>query len=154
MLYLNEPRFWASLAPSYEGTPPLPALLNAMYLVGCHLSEDPLLMTLEAHYLTRTRQLLVNSLGDTSLSLVQWLQASCLLTYYLMRKCRFLEARQEVSYISLHYPPERRPDAQRFPSIAGRNSTARPSLRAAQDNVTRLEEPGLQVQLPVTTANG
>lgn len=76
-----------------------------MYLVGCHLSEDPALLTLEGHYLTRTRQVLASSLGDLSGSLLQWLQASCLLTYYLLRKCRFLEARQEVSIdpLRLHH---------------------------------------------------
>lgn len=85
------------MLPSYEGDRPMPVLLNAMYLVGCHLSDDASLEALEPHYLSRTRKLLADSLGRRSTCLVPWLQAACLLTYYLCRKCRFLEARQEVS---------------------------------------------------------
>lgn len=94
------------MSPSYTGSPPLPALLNAMYLVGCHLLEEPEFALVEPHYLTRTRRMLSDSLGDPSVHLLQWLQAACLLTYYLWRKCRFLEARQEVSTL-LALPPRK-----------------------------------------------
>lgn len=82
-------------------SPPAPALLNAMYLVGCFFSDDPSLWAAQSHYLTSTRKSLSDSLGDPKVSLVQWLQASCLLSYYLFRNSRLLEARQEVSEESL-----------------------------------------------------
>ncbi|KAG8899589.1 hypothetical protein FRB99_006564 [Tulasnella sp. 403] len=81
-----------------NGPRPIDALLNAMYLVGCHLSNDPRLVPYEQHYLARSRKLLQDTLSnDPKLCLVQWMQASCLVTYYLTRVGRFLEARHELS---------------------------------------------------------
>lgn len=97
LVYFHHGRFWEYVSPSYEGRPPLPAFLNALYLVGCFLSNDPALQVAEPHYLSRTRQQLADSLAEPSTHSLQWLQASCLLTYYLWKKCHFLEARQEVS---------------------------------------------------------
>lgn len=71
-----------------------------MYLVACHLSNDALLNSLEPIYLERTRKTLADELGNPNLPLIQWMQASCLLTYYLTRVGRYLEARHEVSLCS------------------------------------------------------
>lgn len=114
MLYFQEDRFWNSLTPpkfdsEHEGAqpspPPLPALLNAMYLIGCYLSEDRPLQCLEDHYLARTRRLLSESLGGDGGHAIQWLQAACLLAHYLWKRCRFLEARQEVRqrFLIVHF---------------------------------------------------
>lgn len=85
------------MSQAFKGDQPLPALLNAMYLVGCVLSDDNSIHTLEPYYLAHTRSLLVASLADKAGSLIQWMQASCLVVFYLHRTGRFLEARTEVS---------------------------------------------------------
>lgn len=95
-LYIHVGRFWESMSPSYKGRGPLPGLLNAMYLIACNVSSDPVLLAAEPTYLARTRAKQAESLADPSTCMVQWLQASCLLVFYLSRTSRFLEARQEV----------------------------------------------------------
>lgn len=101
--YFHTGRFWDSLSDSYEGDPPLPGLLTAMYLLGCSFARNPALpLAVEPHYYDRARRLQQETLGDPSVNLVQWLLASCLLAYYQFRTSRFLEARQEViDYSSL-----------------------------------------------------
>lgn len=76
-----------------------------MYLVGCYLSLDPELKAAEPYYLARTRQLLADSLGKPGNHSIQWLQASCLLAFYLWKNCRFLEAKQEASHKTLMVLP-------------------------------------------------
>ncbi|KAG8879715.1 hypothetical protein FRB98_005553 [Tulasnella sp. 332] len=87
-------RFWEAL---YSSAPPLPALLNAMYLLACYYSGNPLLACLEMHYVARVRKMLAESLGARSTSLVDWLHASTLLAFYLSCRGRYLEARHELA---------------------------------------------------------
>ncbi|KAG9001272.1 hypothetical protein FRB94_003762 [Tulasnella sp. JGI-2019a] len=87
-------QFWESV---YSSSPPLPALLNAMYLLACYYSGNPLLVCLEMHYVARVRKMLAESLGARSTSLVQWIQASTFLAFYLSCRGRYLEARHELA---------------------------------------------------------
>ncbi|KIO32537.1 hypothetical protein M407DRAFT_4490 [Tulasnella calospora MUT 4182] len=93
-LHMHVGRFFDSLS---SASPPLPSLLNAMYLLGCNLSNVPLLASLEQLYLERARKCMAGELPRAHLNYVQWIQASCLVTYYLTRSGRFLEARHELS---------------------------------------------------------
>lgn len=96
-LHLHIGRFYETLnRPTMQQQGPSPCLLNAMYLLGCHFSFDALLGSLETHYLTRSRLQLSAELSKPAPNLVHWIQASCLVSYYLLRTGRFLEARQEV----------------------------------------------------------
>ncbi|KAG8849049.1 hypothetical protein FRB96_000949 [Tulasnella sp. 330] len=97
LFYLHVGRFWRSLSPDHEGSPPLPGLLNAMYLLACYWSSDPALLSLQPHFLSLARRHQAETLGASGTCLVQWLQASCLLSFYLSDNCRCLEARQEIS---------------------------------------------------------
>ncbi|KAG9049086.1 hypothetical protein FS837_011214 [Tulasnella sp. UAMH 9824] len=93
-LHMHVGRFFESLN---SPNPPLPSLLNSMYLLGCNLSNVPLLASLEQLYLERARKCMAEELPRPHLNYVQWIQASCLVTYYLTRSGRFLEARHELS---------------------------------------------------------
>jgi hypothetical protein len=98
-LHIHVDRFYESLLnPSIFNPKPLPGLLNAMYLMGCNLSNDLTLMALESFYLDQTRRLLAEELAQPDVPLIQWLQASCLVAFYLHRVGRFLEARNEVRH--------------------------------------------------------
>ncbi|KAG8902334.1 hypothetical protein FRB99_004617 [Tulasnella sp. 403] len=74
---IHKPRFFKSLnlPPKYQ---PHPALLNAMYLIACHHSNDPLLTPHQDVFLKRVR-------------------ASTLLAYYFLKSGRFLEAAYQIS---------------------------------------------------------
>lgn len=65
--------------------------------MACYWSGEQRFTTIESTYVQRTRSLLANSLGDSTISKTQWLQASGLLAYYLACRSRLLEARQEAS---------------------------------------------------------
>lgn len=68
-----------------------------MYLVGITLLPGETYRTPEAHYLSHTRHLLAESLGKPSTNIIQWLQAASLMSFYLWKMSRYLEARQEAS---------------------------------------------------------
>ncbi|KAG9004728.1 hypothetical protein FRB90_010776 [Tulasnella sp. 427] len=93
-MHMHVGRFFEAL---HSAHPPLPSLLNAMYLLGCNFSNVPLLPSLEQLYLERARKCMAAELPRPRLNYVQWIQASCLVTYYLTRSGRFLEARHELS---------------------------------------------------------
>ncbi|TFK46348.1 hypothetical protein OE88DRAFT_1667661 [Heliocybe sulcata] len=68
-----------------------PALINAIHLLGCQLSQSIPLLELRPHFLERALQ----SLGDgieSSDNLLHLIQASCLLSLYFFAHCRLLEA--------------------------------------------------------------
>ncbi|KAG9004866.1 hypothetical protein FRB93_010045 [Tulasnella sp. JGI-2019a] len=96
LYYLHVDRFWQSLAPDCH-TPPHSGLLNVMYLLACYWSNDPALLPLQPHFLSVARRYQAETLGKPGINLIQWLEASCLLAYYLSDNCRCLEARQEIS---------------------------------------------------------
>ncbi|KAG8991569.1 hypothetical protein FRB94_012428 [Tulasnella sp. JGI-2019a] len=96
-LYIHVGRFWESMSPLYKGPRPTPGFLNAMYLIACNVSLNPVLLALEPKYLARTRAFQAEALANQSTDMIQWLQASCLIVFYLCRTSRFLEARQELA---------------------------------------------------------
>lgn len=101
---LHVKRFWEALSSSSSPRPrppPFPGLLSAMYLTGSSYSACPCAPAVQDYYLARARKQLSESLGDPSICLVQWLQASCLLADWLLGLSRFLEARQEASTLRL-----------------------------------------------------
>lgn len=113
--YFHLRRFWQSLSPHHVGSRPLPGLLSTMYLLACHWSNDLGLISLESHFLARARKHQSDTHADPTTNMLQWLQASIMLAYYLGVSGRFLEARQEVRYARRFlkhganpYPLERR----------------------------------------------
>ncbi|KAK7449724.1 hypothetical protein VKT23_013199 [Stygiomarasmius scandens] len=70
---------------------PHPALLNAIFLLGCFFARNPFYSDLEAHFLSKTLHEITVAL-DSSDRLVDVVQASCLLALYLYTNCRTLEA--------------------------------------------------------------
>lgn len=83
------------LRASLDGTivdqsPPHPALMNAIYLLGCHFSHSPDLSTHEPHFLTRALSGISTALEHSD-RLVNIVQASGLLAVYFFSKARLLE---------------------------------------------------------------
>lgn len=93
-------RFWDSVSPNGSRPPPLPGLLNAMYLLVCMWSDDINFKSLQPIFLARARKYQAETLGKPGTNLVQWIQASCMLGWYLSAVGRALEARQEVRHES------------------------------------------------------
>ncbi|KAG8966868.1 hypothetical protein FRC03_011189 [Tulasnella sp. 419] len=83
-----------SLPPAEQ---PIPALLNAIYLMACHFSSNTSLRSLESVFLARARNLLSESLKDPRVSKINYIQATILIAFYLTRTGRFLEARHEIA---------------------------------------------------------
>ncbi len=69
---------------------PHPALLNAIYLLGCHFARSPYYSELETTFFNKALNEITAAL-DTSDRLVDIIEASCLLAVYLYINCRFLE---------------------------------------------------------------
>lgn len=99
--YFDLRRFWQSLSPTQSGPSPHPGLLNTMYLLACYWSGDSGLTALEPHFLSRARKYQSDTLQNPATNMLQWLQASTMIAYYLAAATgRFLEARQEVCVVS------------------------------------------------------
>ncbi|KAH8100230.1 fungal-specific transcription factor domain-containing protein [Cristinia sonorae] len=82
-------RFQASLAyPS--ASKPHPALMDAIYLTACHLSQSPSLTELEPHFLKRALSGISDALQHND-RVINVLQASCLLALYFFGRGRILE---------------------------------------------------------------
>ncbi|KAF7327080.1 Zn(2)-C6 fungal-type domain-containing protein [Mycena kentingensis (nom. inval.)] len=81
----------SAMLPLPLGDPhrPSPALLASVYLMGAHLSRSPELVALEPMLFQRARQQLS---GSDAGNAMHTLQAHVLLTTYLLRMKRFLEA--------------------------------------------------------------
>lgn len=96
--YFDLRRFWQSLSADHHGPRPEHGLLNTMYLLACYWSGDSGLTALQPHFLARARKHQSDALGEPTTNMLQWIQASTMLAYYLAAGMnRFLEARQEVS---------------------------------------------------------
>ncbi|KAK7035854.1 adenylate kinase [Favolaschia claudopus] len=72
------------------GFEPHPALMNAIYLLGCHFARSPYCSELESVFFTRALHEITVAL-DNADRLVDIVQASCLLSVYLYVNCRALE---------------------------------------------------------------
>lgn len=85
-----------------EGTDDVsPALLNAVYLLGCHLSDSPDIRALESTLMSRTQIALS---GPPLQAVLQWVQAEVLMSQYLFGKARILEAKYHATAaVSLVY---------------------------------------------------
>lgn len=92
---VHKPRFFKSLnlPPKYR---PHPCLLNVMFLIACHHSQDPLLTGHQEVFLVRSRKHLQTSLKNRD-RLLHFLSASTLLSYYFLKSGRFLEASYQIS---------------------------------------------------------
>ncbi|KAG8928767.1 hypothetical protein FRC02_006476 [Tulasnella sp. 418] len=92
---LNQERFIQSLKAERE-LQPHPALLNVIYLLACYFSEIPALTRHQQVFMTRTRHYMGKSLAQKD-RLINFVAASTLLAYYLLRVGRFLECAHEIS---------------------------------------------------------
>ncbi|KAG8966870.1 hypothetical protein FRC03_011191 [Tulasnella sp. 419] len=93
--FLSRERFLASL----ELLPPdcpHPALMNAVYLMGCHFSRDPEYTQREPLFLARAREYLLTSLAHSD-RLFDFLVSSGLIAFYLYRTGRFLEGHHQTA---------------------------------------------------------
>ncbi|KAG9010222.1 hypothetical protein FRB90_007970 [Tulasnella sp. 427] len=75
---------------------PHPALVNAIYLLGCHFSPKSTVSQYEGIFLARTRKAINASLENAD-RLLNFLQASCLLAWYFFFKGRLLEGHYHAS---------------------------------------------------------
>lgn len=91
---VHKPRFFKSLnlPPKYR---PHPCLLNVIFLIACHHSQDPLLTVHQEVFLARSRKHLQASLKNRD-RLLHFLSGSTLLGYYFLKSGRFLEASYQV----------------------------------------------------------
>lgn len=94
---LHLPRFQARLRlPPSDPNTPHPALLNALYLLGCLFSPPELnLEPREPDFLSSTRKYLSSALSQTD-RLLDFLMASCLLAWYLAARGRLTESTQVI----------------------------------------------------------
>ncbi|KAJ7090422.1 hypothetical protein B0H15DRAFT_838560 [Mycena belliarum] len=83
-------RFALSNTTHQFGFEPHPALMNAIYLLGCHFARSPYCSEIESIFFTRALHEITVAL-DNSDRLVDIVQASCLLAVYLYINCRSLE---------------------------------------------------------------
>ncbi|KDQ17337.1 hypothetical protein BOTBODRAFT_64333 [Botryobasidium botryosum FD-172 SS1] len=85
----HAPQFLKSLALPH-GEAPHPALLNAVYLIGCYFHGSEKLASLEPLFLQRTRRQLTLSLQNVD-NLASFVKVSVLLSWYYYVKGRFIE---------------------------------------------------------------
>ncbi|KAG6902187.1 hypothetical protein C0995_003283 [Termitomyces sp. Mi166 len=86
----------ATLLPLSFGHPsrPAPAVLSAVYLWGVHLSQSEALLQQEQSFILRALQHAVTGMfGSHPDIILHTLQAEVLLSYYLLRVGRFIEAK-------------------------------------------------------------
>ncbi|KAH9945112.1 uncharacterized protein BXZ73DRAFT_73316 [Epithele typhae] len=98
--FINIPRFMHALQLPY-GDPRRallsPALLNAIYLWGAHLSSTPNVRAYEAVLLERAKAALATSVREPSAAVVYLIQAEVLVATYFFTMSRFLEGRYHSS---------------------------------------------------------
>lgn len=82
-------RFQASMAYA-SADRPHPALMDAIYLMACHLSQSPSLTELEPYFLKRALCGISDALQHND-RVINVLQASCLLALYFFGRGRILE---------------------------------------------------------------
>ncbi|THH31857.1 hypothetical protein EUX98_g2331 [Antrodiella citrinella] len=82
-------RFQASISYASPDKPH-PALMDAIYLMSCHLSQSPPLTELEPHFLKRALCGISDALQHND-RVINVLQASCLLALYFFGRGRILE---------------------------------------------------------------
>lgn len=93
--YLDKTRFLLSL-DSPQPDCPHSSLLNAIYLLGCHFTNQPEWTVHEPMFLSRAREALLASLAHSD-RLFDFLMASNLVAYYLYRTGRFLEGHHQTA---------------------------------------------------------
>ncbi|KIO32536.1 hypothetical protein M407DRAFT_105280 [Tulasnella calospora MUT 4182] len=93
--YIDKTRFLVSL-DSQPPDCPHPSLLNAIYLLGCHFTNQPEWTVHEPMFLSRAREALLASLAHSD-RLFDFLMASNLVAYYLYRTGRFLEGHHQTA---------------------------------------------------------
>ena len=91
---IDKERFFSSLRKPAK-LQPHPALLNVMYLIACHHSDNDLLVPHQDVFLHRTRSHLQVALENRD-RILHFLSASGLLSYWYLKHARFLEAYHEV----------------------------------------------------------
>ncbi|RPD60171.1 hypothetical protein L227DRAFT_502556 [Lentinus tigrinus ALCF2SS1-6] len=74
-----------------------PALLNAVYLWGAHLSTSQNIRAYEATFLTRATSALSSALRDSHYTVMNLIQAELLMANYFFTTSRFLEGRYHCS---------------------------------------------------------
>ncbi|CAL1703325.1 unnamed protein product [Somion occarium] len=82
-------RFQASLSLAPQDQPH-PALVDAVYLMGCYFSRSPNYTPLESHFLKRALAGISEALQEND-RVINVLQASCLLALYFFGRGRILE---------------------------------------------------------------
>ena len=82
-------RFQASLSLAPQDQPH-PALVDAVYLMGCYFSRSPQYAPLESHFLKRALAGISEALQEND-RVINVLQASCLLALYFFGRGRILE---------------------------------------------------------------
>ncbi|KAG8884803.1 hypothetical protein FRB98_002162 [Tulasnella sp. 332] len=103
---------------------PHPALTNAMMLMGCHLTFNPLWTIHEPMFLMRAREALLASLAHSD-RLFDFLLASNIVAYYLYRTGRFLEGHHQTA------------GASRFAVSCGLHQIVSPVLEDNLEDPTR-----------------
>ncbi|KAG9049087.1 hypothetical protein FS837_011215 [Tulasnella sp. UAMH 9824] len=93
--YIDKTRFLLSLDFQPPDCPH-PSLLNAIYLLGCHFTNQPEWTVHEPMFLSRAREALLASLAHSD-RLFDFLMASNLVAYYLYRTGRFLEGHHQTA---------------------------------------------------------
>ncbi|KZT24050.1 hypothetical protein NEOLEDRAFT_495944 [Neolentinus lepideus HHB14362 ss-1] len=93
--HVNVHKFKSSLSVGLNGTMH-PALLNAMYIFGCHFSQSTSLLELKHHFLEKALHFLAEGIQSSD-NLLHIIQASCLLSLYFFTHCRLLEAYQHAA---------------------------------------------------------
>ncbi|KAF8344123.1 uncharacterized protein EI90DRAFT_3028344, partial [Cantharellus anzutake] len=116
-------RFLASLQDPDPQKRPHPCLMDAIYLLGCYLSRDDELKAHEVVLLSRARQGLCDSLEHSD-RLWNFVQASCLIAFFLYQNGRFIEAYHQTCQVA------------RFAVSCGLHQISSPHLNPSGDLVS------------------
>lgn len=96
MFEVHPDRFLQAVNSPDPSQRPHPALVNAIYLLGCHFAPKSTVSQYESIFLARTRKGINASLENAD-RLLNFLQASCLLAWYFYFKGRLLEGHYHAS---------------------------------------------------------
>ncbi|KAG8967274.1 hypothetical protein FRC05_002120 [Tulasnella sp. 425] len=96
MFEVHPERFLQAVNSPDPSQRPHPALVNAIYLLGCHFAPKTTVSQYENIFLSRTRKGINASLENAD-RLLNFLQASCLLAWYFFFKGRLLEGHYHAS---------------------------------------------------------